>query len=51
MQIRKANTKKFHYSLFYMINETTKVVTIFAVIHNSRSEKTWRKRVNKFGND
>ncbi len=48
LQIRKANSKKFPYSLFYIINETTRIVTIFAVIHNSRNENAWKNRNNEF---
>ncbi len=47
LQIRKANTKKFPYSLFYRINEISNEVVIFAVIHNSRSEKNWKKRIDE----
>jgi mRNA-degrading endonuclease RelE of RelBE toxin-antitoxin system len=45
MQIRKANTKNFPYSLYYNINDETKEVTIFAVIHQHRSEEIWKKRI------
>jgi len=45
-QIRKANTKKFPYSLYYRVNEISKEVIIFAVIHNSRSEEVLKKRIN-----
>jgi len=47
LQIRRANNKKFPYSLFYQIDESSKEVIIFAVIHNSRSEKIWIKRIGK----
>ena len=42
-QIRKANTQKFPYSLFYKTEENE--VVIFAVIHNSRDEKNWQDRI------
>ena len=45
MEIRKVNTQKFPYSLFYSIEEEQKEVVVFAVIHNSRSEKAWKKRI------
>jgi len=47
LQIRKANTKKFPYSLFYRIDEISNEVVIFGVIHNSRSEKNWKKRIDE----
>ena len=47
LQIRRANTKKFPYSLFYRTDESSKEVIVFAVIHNSRSEKIWKKRIIK----
>ncbi len=43
LKIRKANTQKFPYSLYYEIND--KEVIIFAIIHNSRSDKIWKKRI------
>ena len=46
IQIRKANTKKFPYSLYFSINEIGKEIIVFAVIHNSRSEKNWKKRID-----
>jgi len=46
MQIRKVNTKKFPYSLYYRIDEILKLVTIFAVIHGHRSEEIWKKRID-----
>jgi plasmid stabilization system protein ParE len=42
-QIRKANTKKFPYSLYYIIEEN--VAIIFAVIHLSRNDKVWKERI------
>ncbi len=45
LQIRKANTNKFPYSLYFRVNEESSEVIIFAVIHNSRSEKNWKKRI------
>jgi len=45
VQIRKANTNKFPYSLYFRINEISKELVVFAVIHNSRSEKKWKKRI------
>lgn len=43
LQIRKANTQKFPYSLYYIVEKN--VISIFAVIHNSRDAKTWKTRV------
>ncbi len=43
MEIRKINTKIFPYSIFYEIVDNE--ITIFAVIHNSRSEKVWQERL------
>ena len=45
LDIRKANTKKYPYSLFFSINEATKDVTIFAVFHHSRDNKKWEERI------
>ena len=45
LEIRKVNTKRFPYSLFYSIEEEQKELVIFAVIHHSRSEKAWTKRL------
>lgn len=45
MEIRKANTKKFPYSLFYSINEVDKIIILFAVIHNSRNDVSWKNRL------
>lgn len=45
LQIRKANTKRFPYSLYFRISEKSNELIIFAVIHNSRSETNWKKRI------
>jgi len=45
LQIRKINTAKFPYSLYYYINEQKNEVTVFAVIHKNRNDDTWKKRV------
>ncbi len=45
MQIRKTNIKIFPYSIFYEINDNE--ITIFAVIHSSRSQDVWQKRLKK----
>jgi plasmid stabilization system protein ParE len=42
--IRKINTSRFPYSLFYIIEGET--VTVFAVIHNSSDESAWKQRIN-----
>ncbi len=47
LEIRKANTQKFPYSLYYTIEESEKTVVVFAVIHCSRSDKAWKKRIKK----
>jgi len=44
-QIRKVNTKKFPYSLYFKINQKNNSLVVFAVIHNSRSEVNWKKRI------
>ena len=43
MQIRKTNIKIFPYSIFFEIDKNT--ITIFAIIHSSRSQKNWQKRI------
>jgi toxin ParE1/3/4 len=43
LKIRKANTKKFPYSVFYQIGGNE--VIVFAVIHSHRSEKRWKERI------
>jgi len=45
LQIRKANTKKFPYSIYFRVNDESNEIIIFAVIHNSRNEKNWKKRI------
>ncbi len=47
LQIRKANAKKYPYSLYYRIDEIKNEITIFAVIHQSRSEEIWKNRIDK----
>lgn len=47
LQIRKANTQNFPFPLYFRINEISNEVIIFAVIHNSRSELAWLKRIDK----
>jgi len=42
-KIRKASTKKFPYSIFYYIDDNK--IIIIAVIHNSRYEDVWKKRI------
>ena len=42
-KIRKIRTEKFPYSLFYELENHK--ITIFAVIHSSRSEENWKERV------
>jgi len=49
--IRKANIKKFPYSLFYLIDEEAKLVTIIAVIHGHRSEELWKQRIDDILSD
>ncbi len=46
MEIRKVNTKRFPYSLFYQIDEKQNVVVVFAVIHSSRSDEAWKERID-----
>ena len=46
LKIRKANIKKFPYSLYYQINENENGIIVFAVIHSSRSEEHRKKRIN-----
>ncbi len=50
-QIRRANTQKFPYSLYYRVNENTNQVTIVAVIHNSRSVQVWKQRIDEMETD
>ena len=45
LQIRKVTTKTYPYSLYYFIED--KIVTIFAVIYNSREETVWKNRIDK----
>lgn len=47
LQIRKANVNKYPYSLYYSFDEIKNEITIFAVIHQSRSEVTWKNRIDK----
>ncbi len=47
LQIRKANTNKFPYSIYFQIDESNKTVTIFAVTHGHRNEDSWKKRIDK----
>ncbi|GEM_PF-383308 len=44
-EIRKINTKKFPYSLYYQLNESLQEIVIFAVIHNNRGNDSWQKRI------
>jgi hypothetical protein len=46
LKIRKANTKKFPYSLYYTINELNNEIITFAVIHGHRSDKIWKQRID-----
>lgn len=46
LEIRKTNTKKFPYSLYYLIHELNNEITIFAVIHGRRSDKIWKQRID-----
>ena len=45
LEIRKVNTKKFPYSIYYQVNENKNLITVFAVIHSSRNDKTWKIRI------
>lgn len=47
LEIRKVNTKKFPYSLYYTI-EPENEITLFAVIHHSRNEEKWKNRIEDF---
>jgi len=49
--IRKANTKKFPYSLYYRVNDAEKLVTVFAVIHGFRSEEIRKQRIDNIITD
>jgi len=42
-QIRRSNTHKFPYSLYYKVQENE--IIIIAVIHNSRDENKWKNRL------
>lgn len=46
LKFRKANTKKFPYSLYYQVDELKQLIIVFAVIHSSRDEKAWQKRIS-----
>ncbi len=41
--VRKANTKRFPFGIFYIIDKD--VITVLAVIHLSRHPRTWKKRI------
>ena len=47
LKIRRANMNKFPYSLFYYLNEDKNEIIIFAVLHQSRSERVWKRRAAK----
>lgn len=44
-QIRKANTLRFPFSLFYHIQDSS--IKIIAIFHNSRNPDEWKKRTEK----
>lgn len=41
-EIRKADTGRFPYSVFYYVNQS--VINIFAVFHTSRNPMIWKQR-------
>lgn len=43
--IRKANTSRFPFSIFYHINDM--IIRVIAVFHNSRSPENWQQRVDE----
>ncbi len=43
--IRRLNTKRFPYSLFYTADKENNTIVIIAVVHNSRHENEWKKRI------
>jgi len=45
LQIRIAIINTFPYSIYYQSDTNTKTIVIFAVIHQSRSEKVWENRI------
>lgn len=45
--IRCVVIKKFPFLIHYVINESQKAVTVFAIIHTSRNPKIWEIRKNK----
>ena len=49
-ELRKANTSKFPFSIFYHIQDV--VIKVIAVFHNSRNPENWQNRIeNTEGND
>ncbi len=43
-KIKKAKIEHFPYSIFYYTNEQNKII-VFAIVHNSRHENVWKKRI------
>lgn len=41
--VRKANTSRFPFSIFYHIQDV--VIKVIAVFHNSRNPENWQQRV------
>ena len=43
--VRCAIIKKYPYNVYYWVDDTSQAINIFAVLHQSRSPKVWKKRL------
>ena len=43
--IRKAVLKRFPFTIYFVVNE--KLITVFAIFHNSRNPVIWKKRTKE----
>jgi plasmid stabilization system protein ParE len=46
-EVRRVLLSKFPYTLYYIIDEETQTVVVFAFLHQSRNPDNWKKRINK----